>query len=208
MSLLARLREVPPRDIAICLGKKVHYSVLARRYRFDPWHARSPFECRPYKREVVGLVDALRPEVALEVGCGLGEIISRVDCPHRFGFDIDAAVIPAARHLHGDRGRFEVAGIGDAQTIRRTVDRSGGADVLVMVNWAHALAWAELSGHLRALTAAWPIRHLVMDTIVAGTPGYGHHHTAAQLGELGSMIKDIASSDRVRRLHVVELFAR
>lgn len=205
MTRLAQLRALSPADVLTCLIKKARYRGLAHRFGFDPWHARSPFECRAYKREVVRLADRLRPQATIEVGCGLGEIVSRVASGQRFGFDIDAAVVPAASHLHGDRCRFGVAGIADMGTIRAAVDRPEGADVLIMVNWAHALPWPELADDVRRLAAALSIRYLIMDTIAPGVAGYAHHHTQEALAELGPVVESIASADGVRRLHVVAL---
>ncbi|MBX3606817.1 MAG: class I SAM-dependent methyltransferase [Piscinibacter sp.] len=205
MTGIARLMALAPGDVLSCLVKKVRYRALARRYGFDPWHARSPFECRAYKREVVRLADSLQPGATLEVGCGLGEIVSRVARGQRFGFDIDAAVIPAARHLHGDRCQFEAAGIADTEKIRACIGRSAGADLLIMVNWAHALAWPELSEHVRRLADSLSIRHLIMDTILPGVAGYAHHHTTDELADLGPVLQSIASGDTVRRLNVVAL---
>ena len=44
--------------------------------------------CRPYKREVVDIVNSLRPNSVVEVGCGLGEIVGRACARERFGFAI------------------------------------------------------------------------------------------------------------------------
>ena len=49
------------------------------------------------------LVNALTPERVVEVGCGLGDILSRIEARDRFGLDEDANVIRAARFLHGGR---------------------------------------------------------------------------------------------------------
>ncbi len=206
MTSLAQIRSAGFGGVFTCLAKKLRYRQLARRHGFDPWHAKSPFECRGYKREVVQLAEALQPQAVIEIGCGLGEIVSRIRDCHRFGFDIDARVVPAARELYGARCRFECAGLADVDTVQRVVG-AVGADLLVMVNWPHALPWAELAVQVRRLTQAVSLKRLIIDTIASGTPGYAHHHAAAELTSLGPVLESLPSIDGVRTIHVVALEA-
>jgi SAM-dependent methyltransferase len=207
MRSIGQLRSVGVGGIVACLLKKLRYRLLARRHGFDAWHAKSPYECRGYKREVVQLAEGLRPQAVVEIGCGLGEILSRVSDCRRFGFDIDARVVPAARELHGAGCRFECAGLADVDKVQRAVGDIG-ADLLVMVNWPHALPWSELAAQVRRLALAVSLKHLIIDTIAPGTPGYAHHHSAAELRELGPVLKSLSSIDGVRTLHVVALNPR
>jgi SAM-dependent methyltransferase len=207
MTSLAQIRSAGFGGVFACLAKKLHYRRLARRHGFDPWHAKSPFECRGYKREVVQLAEALQPQVAVEIGCGLGEIVSRIRGCRRFGFDVDARVVPAARELHGARCRFECAGLADVETVQRVVG-AAGADLLVMVNWPHGLPWVELAEQVRRLTQAVSLKRLIIDTIAPGTPGYAHHHAAVELTSLGPILRSLPSIDGVRTIHVVALETR
>lgn len=204
MTSIAQLRFAGVAGIVACLRKKLRYRQLARRHGFDPWHANSPYECRGYKREVVQLAGVLQPQVVVEIGCGLGEIVSRIRDCRRFGFDVDARVVPAARELHGTGCRFECAGLADVGTIRGAVG-DAGADLLVTVNWPHALAWPQLAAQVRRLAHAVSLKHLIIDTIAPGTPGYTHHHSPAELGSLGPVLKSLPSIDGVRTIHIVAL---
>lgn len=206
MTSLAQIRSAGFGGVFACLVKKLRYRRLARRHGFDPWHAKSPFECRGYKREVVQLAESLHPQAVIEIGCGLGEIVSRIGDCRRFGFDIDPRVVPAAHELHGAHCRFECAGLTDVDMVHRVVG-GAGADLLVMVNWPHALPWVELAAQVRRLTQAVSLRRLIIDTIEPGTPGYAHHHAAAELASLGPVLKSLPSIDGVRTIHVVALEA-
>lgn len=207
MTSLAQIRSAGFGGVLACLVKKLRYRRLARRHGFDPWHAKSPFECRGYKREVVQLAEALQPQAAVEIGCGLGEIVSRIRGCRRFGFDIDARVIPAARELHGAGCSFDCASLADVDMVRRAVG-DAGADLLVMVNWPHALPWSELAAQVRRLAQAVSSKLLIIDTIVPGTPGYAHYHAAAELRSLGPVLKSLPSIDGVRTIHIVALNVR
>lgn len=207
MTSLAQLRSAGVGGIVACMLKKLRYRRLAHRYGFDPWHAKSPYECRGYKREVVQLAERLNPRTVVEIGCGLGEIVSRVRDCRRFGFDIDARVVPAARELHGAVCRFERAGLSDVDTVRRKVGDTGGG-LLIMVNWPHALPWPEVAAQVRRLNQALSLKYMIIDTIDPGRPGYAHHHSVAELRSLGPVLESLPAIDGARTLHVVVLDPR
>ncbi len=188
-----------------CLKNKLYYRILAHRYGFDLWHAKSPFECRGYKREVVDLAQGLNPKTVIEVGCGLGEIVSRLRDCRRIGFDIDSRVVAAARELNGGVDiQFECAALNSKDIICTTLD-DVGADLLIMVNWPHSLPWLEVVSSTTHLTRALSLKYLIIDTIAASTPGYPHYHSLADLQCLGNVIQSKPSIDGVRTLHVISL---
>src|SRR4051812_19976031 len=86
---------------------------LRRLYGFDAWHV-APFARRPY---AVGLVAKLREyrygsgHIAVEIGCGLGDILRRVPYTERIGLDAETEVVRAAtflsRWIYRDGCRFD-----------------------------------------------------------------------------------------------------
>src|SRR5882672_11472339 len=75
--------------------------VLYLYFRFSRWHIISLRE-RPYARAIIDYLNSRPPEQrgkALEIGCGLGDIIRRVDFENRVGLDADNSVLRAARFL-------------------------------------------------------------------------------------------------------------
>jgi hypothetical protein len=203
MKILDRLSLIGWKSMFLCIMKKIFFRFLGFRYGFGSWHASAPYECRPYKAEVVSLANGLQPSITVEIGCGLGEILSRV-CGHkRLGFDVDPAVITAARQLYGQKCEFGVASIANIDAICQAVGES--ADLLIMVNWPHGLPWKEFSVNVLSLARALSIRHVLMDTIVPGTPGYAHYHSRGDLEILGDIVITHQAVDGVRQLHVVRV---
>src|SRR4051812_42859244 len=105
-------------------------------FGFDRWHARSPNSARPYREQLARLANGLHPRCVVEVGCGLGGILSRISASRRLGYDRDPAVIRAARFLHGRSIRFRV---GDFEQVREPQ-----IDLLIAVNWIHEFAPEEI----------------------------------------------------------------
>lgn len=200
-NILMRARRIGVRSLFLCMLKRCYFRVLSHRFGFQSWHAAAPFECREYKAEVVESANRLRPSVVVEIGCGLGEILGRVVATRRYGFDAEAPVIAAARHLHGDRCVFGVANISESAAIAGAIHER--VDLLVTVNWPHALEWAPYANSVRELVRRLSIRYLILDTIDPRLPGYPYHHRKSQIEELGEIVSSMESKDGVRALHVV-----
>lgn len=120
---------------------------------------------------VVGLANALQPACAVEVGCGLGDIICRIKAAERVGIDVDRCVIRAARFLH-PTGRWIH---GNGGYLPRLVPPGRRIDCLIMVNWIHALSPQELAAVLMPVMPN--VRYLILDAIDADAPkSYRYRH--------------------------------
>ncbi len=153
---------------------------LSKIYKFPAsWHP--PTSMRQYRITVAGIVNALKPDVVCEVGCGLCSILSRINSPHRYGYDIDAGVIRAARLLRSSALELHE---GDLSAVALN-----HIDVLILVNWIHEVSPEDLENELSRLL---PItRYLVLDAIDPdNTFGYRYKHDFSFL------------TSRVRRLSV------
>jgi SAM-dependent methyltransferase len=143
-----------------CRCERIWLRGLRRVFGFDAWHVSAAYSCRPYKRSVVELVNSLRPVTVVEVGCGLGDILSRVNAAERFGFDIDTAVIRAARFLHPGAARWIR---GDTSSISLAIPEERRIDCLIMVNWIHTLSPQQLAACILPLLPR--TGYLILDAI-------------------------------------------
>ena len=172
-------------------------------YRFDPWHASYPYSCAPYHARAVELASAQKPEIVVEIGCGLGEVLTRVRASHRYGLDQSPQVLRAARLLHGARARFETGSLQDADRIAEVVRQP--IDLLIMTNWPHEFAMREIRGSLAEIRRRVPVKSLLIDTIHPGLQGYRHWHTVDDLRQLGRVEISIDGTDGLRDLNIVRL---
>lgn len=112
--------------------------MLRRKYKFSAWHV-SPYHWRAYAMELTKEANKLVKKEGLqsvaEVGCGLGEIIKRIEAPKRTGIDMEAEVIQAAKRkskgVEFETGSFEKL-------------YGKNLDMLISVNFPHAIAPEEL----------------------------------------------------------------
>lgn len=179
------------------------YRRLQAQFGFDPWHVKSPYRRRPYKRRVVALINGFAPQTVVEIGCGLGEIAAHTVAPHRFGFDREAAVVEAAKILHGSSVTFGTADLRQPETIAATVGLP--IEVVVAVNWPHMLPFSEIEAAIARLNAKIAIRRMIIDTIRPGGKGYQHFHTVTDIKRLGTVTASISGGDGIRDLHAVDL---
>lgn len=139
--------------------RTVRHYFLLRRYGCDPWHI-SVIEWRKYAidlcRYARELVEKEKLQCVVEVGCGLGELISRIPVPRRIGLDLDENVIRAAARIHHDVD-FRVGSFDDVQNL--------SIDLLIAVNFPHNIPPDELAGYYQRLSRQNRLRHVIVDSV-------------------------------------------
>lgn len=175
-------------------------------YGFDPWHITGTFHARPYKADVVHLCESVPHECVVEIGVGLGDILGRVHAAKRVGIDREAAVLSAAKYCVNGSVSFAVADFAkpDELIMALKTNAVSSVDVLILVNWIHMIEMDVIAQSLSHVSREIPIKHIVMDTIRAGTPGYRFTHSQDDLRRLGD-IKKVIAADDVRDLVIVEM---
>lgn len=148
--------------------------VLCSLLGIERWHA-GGVERHPYRQEILRRLRAHAPAALLEVGCGLGDIVCRVNASQRLGGDMSSRVLWAARLCHpwqwlAHGVRFRKMCLGDPV--------QGRFDAVVCVNFIHMIAPADLRAYLRALVQdnLAPKGLLVFD--VVANPQYKYNHDA------------------------------
>ena len=179
----------------------VPYGILRTTYAFDEWHVLNMYELRGYKKEVVNIVNQLHPHVAVEIGCGLGEIISRIEAEQKIGVDIDKRVVRAARCLNWRKHILFMNGSFD---VIKTLPLSL-IDSLIMINWLHRIPEERIKMELKELLRHMKIRYLVVDEILNGYNGYKYHHVFGKsLEGIFVECKKVEDPEGIRKLVLLE----
>ena len=112
----------------------VFRKLLHRIYRFDSWHL-SIISDRPYAMGVISYCNSKSEKNSIvEIGAGLCDMLSNIQCRHKIALDQDLRVLKAAGILNFIRFQF---------SIRTKVfdfpsnHLSGFYDYILMVNWIH-----------------------------------------------------------------------
>ena len=203
-SVVSKLKELGPLRFVQSAFAAIFNLILQKIYRFDPWHVSGNYYSRPYKARVVALAETHHPQIVVEIGVGLGDIIGRVNAPKRAGLDLDRKVIKAARYCVPRNVVLAQANFLDPQSILTALKAAqiDAIDCLILVNWIHMIGIDEIAGTLDHVAAIIPIRRILVDAIKPGTPGYRHHHDADAFKRLGT-IEEARQGDGVRDLLLI-----
>jgi SAM-dependent methyltransferase len=199
-----RLMQLGFIGIANCFLGKIYLRLLSMVFKFDRWHTSAPYSCRPYKSEVVNAANNINPSSVLEVGCGLGEIVSKINSKKCFGIDRDAHVINAAIFLcRKKKIKFFVANLSDVQIISNNIGQN--IDLLVLVNWPHGCPWSQLYDAVRNLINTLGVSSILIDGINPDVSGYSNYYGAKDFEQWGKIVNVTPLSDNVRSLYHIEI---
>ncbi len=119
------------------LFQKLFRLILMLFFRFDRWHT-SPVGNRKYAQDIILELDMLpNRDSILELGCGLGDIVGKVQYKNKYFFDISPNVLRAAKFLQEMmfKRSFNVYEVFDF--LENSVDCNMKFDAIVLVNWTH-----------------------------------------------------------------------
>lgn len=116
----------------LSIPERIRNIVLFQVFKFDKWHT-SPSGNRVYPNDIINYANKLKNSISVcEIGCGLGDIISKINAVKKTGFDMDVNVLKAASWLH--RGKtnlnFEYFSFPES-------DLKSKYDIIIAVNWLH-----------------------------------------------------------------------
>jgi SAM-dependent methyltransferase len=171
-------------------------------FRFDRWHISSLRE-RPYARDIIDYLNGLTHEQrtsALEIGCGLGDIIRHIDFEDRFGLDTDNNVLRAARFL----SRFNCVKISFMKFEFPDRNLFGRYDAIIMVNWIHNIRPDVLKQKIEdyGLNNLSKTGRIIIDTVQDRQYKY-NHDVAALTADLECHVIKLGLYKRGREVHVI-----
>ena len=83
----------------LCAVERIKYKLLFHDLNLDPWHLSGTFYCRNYKIKTLEMINRIKPDYYIDIGCGIGELLNKVKLKStsKFGFDIDERLLPAIK---------------------------------------------------------------------------------------------------------------
>ncbi len=160
------------------------HSLLAFYFGVPKWHAfLGNYYGRPYKKAVVNKMNEFNFNTVVEIGCGLGDIIIRINAPKKTGIDNDSSVIRMAKFLRKKDTEFIVGGFDAVKSLKETE-----IDCIIIVNLLHRFSIDQIKGELSEILKYKRVKYFVVDEILDHAKdqfafkGY-HHNFAEYLGE-------------------------
>jgi 2-polyprenyl-3-methyl-5-hydroxy-6-metoxy-1,4-benzoquinol methylase len=114
------------------LPERVRNFILFLFFHFDRWHI-SPSSNRIYPGAIIDFVQKYSLDDICEIGCGLGDTISKLNGKNMIGLDYDENVLKAASLLHKKNHnlRFE-------KFVFPSSALEGSYNLIIAVNWIHS----------------------------------------------------------------------
>jgi hypothetical protein len=178
-----------------CLIKTIHLYYLQRKFGFDKWHVKADYSCKPYKKQVVDIVNSLPYiDVAVEVGCGLGDILNKTNVKNRIGIDIDQNAIECASLLRPNLN-FYLGGLNDVEKYIKKKKNM----VIMAINWTHNINFKDLVYNFSKVINEYSENcFIVVDIIKPNVKNYKYKHTIDDYEKYFKVCSSIDSVDEVR----------
>ena len=199
---LQRMRQMGPRRVVDCIACKLLYSALRPIFRYQACHSLEPYACREYKQLAADLASTVNAEVAVDLGCGIGEIIARTRAKRRYGIDYDQGAIRFAQVLYGRKAQFQIGTLFEPEGVCASLPEKR-VDVLIITGLLHGMPFDQVQAMLARLRELVPVERLLMDTVRRSERGYTH--TTEDLSRLGTIERTIDVGDNYRCLHLIRL---
>ncbi len=173
--------------------------ILQRILKFNKWHLIDIDE-RPYAISVVNIVNnrieqgIISDGWIVEVGCGLGDIITSINWKKRIGCDLDRKVIHAAKILHPFGVHFKTGSF--------DILKKKKIEVLLALNFLHSIDESTCKKYLREVIKNNSVNRVVVDEVPSPPYDYDHDYRGIfqKLGyELEYESKGYIALDRSRR---------
>ena len=103
------------------------------------WHLNATFESRDYKRKVINISNMYKTNFAIEIGCGIGEILGRLNASQKYGLDINKDTLLLCKRLHKDIQTIHKDVMKNNQNILEIINsiEKDQTILIIMVNWLH-----------------------------------------------------------------------
>jgi len=101
----------------------------------------------------------------VDIGCGLGDIISRVNTNSRYGYDISNKIIKAAIFKNKKDINFHNGSILDVNSNSKIKSIS----ILILVNWTHGIDGAAIVNDIKKLNKSKQIKFILVDELYKTT---------------------------------------
>jgi SAM-dependent methyltransferase len=114
------------------MPERIRNFILFLLFHFDKWHI-SPSGNRIYPAVIISFVRKFSLNDVCEIGCGLGDTISRLNGKNMIGLDYDENVLKAAFFLHKKNHSLRFK-----KFVFPSAALEGSYDLIIAVNWIHS----------------------------------------------------------------------
>lgn len=147
--------------------KKQRFKEVHNKIKFEEWHL-SVIEERPYALYCIQLINSIQMhKTVVEIGCGVGDLLSKIKSEYKRGYDVSYKVIEAGRQLFP---QLELE-VGSFNTVKEK-----NIDVLIAVNFMHRLEENVLLYNFQCMLRNSYVKYILVDFVESMAYKYNHDY--------------------------------
>ncbi|MCH5256490.1 MAG: hypothetical protein J1D87_04315 [Lachnospiraceae bacterium] len=162
--ILKKIKEVGVKNCVRGAILRLKYIKLQKKYGFDTWHL-SPYEWRAYSQKTALYINSHGAKKVIDIGCGLGGLLSHINADSKIGLDIHEEVILAAKELGDKSIAYRVGSFNE-------VINEKNIDYLVTLGFTHGGTEETWKEPYHIIAEKNDIRNFVVDTVPEDGPSH------------------------------------
>lgn len=187
----------------LCIAQRIKYKIIFSDLQIDPWHLSGTFYCRAYKIKTLEIINSIKPNYYIDIGCGIGEILNKVDIKNsnKFGFDIDknlGIAIKKANHsfyFSSDKKKF-------FDHLKANIEGENNKIIVSLLGFSHRITEKNLLEYLSTLNKILGPYILITDSVFDESKEYKYSHKSF-LDKQEHIIEYIEKVDQIRSLYCI-----
>ena len=189
-----------------CLFQRIIYRFKFYNYDIYKWHLSGTFYCRKYKMISLNIIHSLKPSIYIDLGCGLGEILSRVklDVSRKLGYDKDVRLNEIIQSFHKKKFKFFINEDSLFYYANNLSKSDNDLIVISILNFAHNLSEFYLKKIIKRNYDKLGFHILLIDNINEKKEIYKYNHHKYLLNHNG-LIKYWPNVDKIRSLYCLRI---
>ena len=190
----------------LCLTQRIYYKLRLHKLNIDKWHLKGTFFCRKYKNVCLKLITEQNPQLYIDIGCGLGEILCKVKLNknYKLGYDKDKVLNKANLILHANKFNFFSSEKKLIKHANKLKIKNNGLIIISMLNFVHNLSPRELKELIKKYLKNIGPYTLLIDNIFKKEKVYKYNHHRYLFNHDG-LIKYLYKVDNLRSLYCIKI---
>ena len=188
-----------------CITQRIYYKILFKNKSIYDWHLSGTFYCRKYKMTSLKIINSLKPDIYIDIGCGLGEILSKVTLESKFkyGYDSDGRLKDLITSLYIDKFIFfqKEDELFEHASLKKKDD---DLVVISMLGFAHNLSRYEIEQLFINYHKKIGSYILLIDAFYVKDKLYKYNHHEFLYNHNG-LIKFLFKVDNLRSLYCIQI---
>lgn len=190
----------------LCIYQRIVHRIKLRNFNVDKWHLNGTFYCRRYKILSLKLINNLKPNIYIDIGCGLGDLLSKVKISKelKLGYDKDSEVSKANIKFKKNKFKYFTEEEKLVKYVIKLNSKNNNLIIISMLNFLHNLSIKEFEAKINYYKKELGSFLLLVDNIYDKGKEYSYNHHQFLFNHSG-LIKYMHKVDKLRSLYLIKV---